>query len=90
LAFCRENDNAQTGHYNASQSASVYVAGKDEYCKETAVSGYPDCIYASLDACQKHNKSTSGAKVLASALRSVLASDALEKSTHAAPPTRTV
>ena len=36
---------------------SVYIAGKDKYCKETAVSGYVDCFYASLDACQKHNKS---------------------------------
>jgi uncharacterized protein YgiB involved in biofilm formation len=36
---------------------SVYVAGKGKYCKETAVSGYLDCFYASLDACQKHNKS---------------------------------
>jgi hypothetical protein len=40
-----------------SQGASVYVAGKGKYCKETAVSGYLDCFYASLDACQKHNKS---------------------------------
>jgi hypothetical protein len=37
---------------------SVYVAGKAKYCKETAVSGYLDCFYASIDACQKHNKST--------------------------------
>jgi hypothetical protein len=36
----------------------VYVAGKGKYCKETAVSGNLDCFYASLDACQKHNKST--------------------------------
>jgi hypothetical protein len=43
---------------NASQSASVKVAGKGKYCKETRVSGYLDCFYASLDACQKHNKST--------------------------------
>jgi hypothetical protein len=40
-----------------SQSASVYVAGKGKYCKETAVRGYLDCFYASLDACQKSNKS---------------------------------
>ena len=40
-----------------SQGASVYVAGKGKYCKETAVRGYLDCFYASLDACQKHNKS---------------------------------
>jgi len=40
-----------------SQRASVYVAGKGKYCKETGVSGYLDCFYASLDACQKHNKS---------------------------------
>ena len=36
---------------------SVYIAGKGKYCKETAVSGYLDCFYASLDACQKHNRS---------------------------------
>jgi len=35
----------------------VYVAGKGKYCKETAVRGYLDCFYASLDACQKRNKS---------------------------------
>jgi hypothetical protein len=39
-------------------NTSVYVAGKGKYCKETAVNGYLDCFYASLDACQKHNKST--------------------------------
>ena len=32
-------------------STSVYVAGKGKYCKETAVSGYLDCFYASFDAC---------------------------------------
>ena len=37
---------------------SVYIAGKAKYCKETAVSGYLDCFYANLDACEKHNKST--------------------------------
>jgi hypothetical protein len=42
---------------STSQGASVYVAGKGKYCKETGVSGYLDCFYASLDACQKHNKS---------------------------------
>src|SRR6516165_2515948 len=42
-----------------SQGASVYVAGKGKYCRETAVRGYLDCFYASLDACQKHNKSAS-------------------------------
>ena len=42
-----------------SQGASVYVAGKGKYCKETGVRGYLDCFYASLDACQKHNKSAS-------------------------------
>ena len=26
---------------------SVYIAGKGKYCKETAVSGYLDCFYAS-------------------------------------------
>jgi hypothetical protein len=42
---------------STSQGTSVYVAGKGKYCKETGVSGYLDCFYASLDACQKHNKS---------------------------------
>jgi hypothetical protein len=41
---------------STSQGASVYVAGKGKYCKQTGVSGYLDCFYASLDACQKHNK----------------------------------
>ena len=36
---------------------SVYVAGKGKYCKETAVRGNLDCFYASLEACQKRNKS---------------------------------
>ncbi len=36
---------------------SVYIAGKGKYCKETVVSGYLDCFYVSLDACQKRNKS---------------------------------
>jgi hypothetical protein len=40
-----------------SQGASVYVAGKGMYCRETGVRGYLDCFYGSLDACQKHNKS---------------------------------
>ena len=40
-----------------SQGASVYVAGKGKFCRETAVSGYLDCFYASLEACQKSNKS---------------------------------
>jgi hypothetical protein len=40
-----------------SQGASVYVAGKGKYCRETGMRGYLDCFYASLDACQKHNKS---------------------------------
>jgi hypothetical protein len=31
------------------------VLGK--YCKETAVSGYLDCFYASMEACEKRNKS---------------------------------
>jgi hypothetical protein len=39
------------------QNTSVYVAGKAKYCKEGPASGYLDCFYASLDACQKHNKS---------------------------------
>jgi hypothetical protein len=42
---------------SASQGTSVYVAGKGKYCKETTMSGYLDCFYASLDACEKHNKS---------------------------------
>jgi hypothetical protein len=44
-------------HNETSQITSVYVAGKGKYCKETSVSGYLDCFYASLDACEKHNKS---------------------------------
>ncbi len=35
---------------------TVYVAGKARYCKETPVSGYLGCFYASLDACEKQNK----------------------------------
>ncbi|SRR6266581_4149431 len=41
------------------QSTFVYVAGKGKYCKETAVSGYLDCFYASMQACEKRNKSGS-------------------------------
>ena len=37
---------------------SLYIAGKGKYCKESAVKGYLDCFYASLDACQKRNKSS--------------------------------
>jgi hypothetical protein len=44
---------APTG--STSHGASVYVAGKGKYCKETGVSGYLDCFYASMEACQKHN-----------------------------------
>jgi len=43
---------------DTSQGTFVYVAGKGKYCKETVVSGYLDCFYVSLDACQKHYKST--------------------------------
>jgi hypothetical protein len=39
-------------------SSSAYVAGKGKYCKEIAASGYLDCFFATLDACQAHNKST--------------------------------
>src|SRR5262249_5227615 len=50
--------NAPTAQQPAtSQGASLYVAGKGKYCRETSVRGYLDCFYASLDACQKHNKS---------------------------------
>ena len=35
---------------STSQGVSRYVAGKGKYCKETGVSGYLDCFYASLDA----------------------------------------
>jgi hypothetical protein len=42
---------------SSSQSASVHTAGKGKYCKETTVRGYLDCFYASLEACQKHNRS---------------------------------
>jgi hypothetical protein len=47
-----------------SQGASVYVAGKGRYCRETGRRGYLDCFYASLDACQKHNKSVNARCVL--------------------------
>jgi hypothetical protein len=40
-----------------SQSASVYVAGRGKYCKESALSANLDCFYASMDACEKHSKS---------------------------------
>ena len=40
---------------NAHEGA-VYVAGKARYCKETPISGNLDCFFASLDACEKHNK----------------------------------
>lgn len=40
-----------------SQSISVNVAGRGKYCKESALSSNLDCFYASLDACEKHNKS---------------------------------
>ncbi len=39
------------------QNSSIYVAGKGKYCKESSVTGYLDCFYTSLDACQRHNKS---------------------------------
>jgi hypothetical protein len=39
-------------------NTSVYIAGKGKYCKETTESGYLDCFYATLDACEKHNRST--------------------------------
>ncbi len=47
---------ANAGNDNTWQRTSVYVAGKAKYCKETSVSGYLDCFYANLDACEKHNK----------------------------------
>ncbi len=48
---------ANAGNDDSSQSPTVYVAGKGKFCKEAAVSGYLDCFYASMDACEKHNKS---------------------------------
>jgi hypothetical protein len=42
---------------NARGDGAVYVAGKGKYCKETSLTGYLDCFYVSLDACQKHNPS---------------------------------
>jgi hypothetical protein len=51
------------------QGTSAYVAGNGKYCKETSVSGYLDCFYASLEACQKHNKSNN--RCLATQLRYV-------------------
>ena len=47
-----------------SKGASVYVAGRGKYCRETGVRGYLDCFYASLEACQKHNKSANARCVL--------------------------
>jgi hypothetical protein len=44
---------------------SVYVAGKGKYCKETAVSGYLDCFYASLDACEKHHDKSTNLRCVA-------------------------
>lgn len=55
LICCVSMANARA--HSTSQSVSAYIAGKGKYCKETAVSGYLDCFYASLDACEKHNKS---------------------------------
>jgi hypothetical protein len=55
LICCVSMANARAD--STSQSASAYIAGKGKYCKETAVSGYLDCFCASLDACEKHNKS---------------------------------
>ena len=43
---------------DTSKGTSIYVAGKGKYCKETSMSGYLDCFYANMEACQKHNKST--------------------------------
>jgi hypothetical protein len=48
---------SSAGGGSTSQSASMMVAGRGKYCKEAAVSGYLDCFYASLDACEKYNKS---------------------------------
>ncbi len=47
----------KAGNDGTSQGPTIYVAGKGKYCKETTVSGYLDCFYASMDACERHNKS---------------------------------
>ena len=56
-ASAQHDETASAQHDETSQTTSVYVAGKGKYCKQTSVSGYLDCFYASLDACEKHNKS---------------------------------
>ncbi len=57
--FCIQNNTYQPpSEPSRQQNSSIYLAGKAKYCKETAVTGYLDCFYATMDACQKHNKST--------------------------------
>jgi hypothetical protein len=50
---------------STSQGASVYVAGKGKYCKETAANGYLDCFYANIEACQKHNNKSTNVRCVA-------------------------
>jgi hypothetical protein len=45
--------------------SSAYVAGKGKYCKEIAVSGYLDCFFPSLDACQAHNSKSTNFRCVA-------------------------
>lgn len=37
----------------------VQVTGKGKFCKPTAANGRLSCLYASMSACEKHNKSNS-------------------------------
>jgi hypothetical protein len=50
---------------STSQGASVYVAGKGKYCKQTAANGNLDCFYASMEACQKYNNKSTNARCVA-------------------------
>ncbi len=41
---------------SAASRKSAHVAGKGKFCSKTSASGTLDCFYASMSACQKHNK----------------------------------
>jgi hypothetical protein len=47
-----------SAHNDGTSQSASYVAGRGKYCKESALSANLDCFYASLDACEKHNRST--------------------------------
>jgi hypothetical protein len=44
---------------SAAASKSARVSGSGKFCKPRSANGRLDCHYASLSACQKHNKSSS-------------------------------